>query len=111
MSLAMAYLTFYVANLPLKVSGVTAVVVMGLYGSATSKWMMCGSCGAADSPCMIRAWSQVNCCHHIPAYLDVLTVHLHLDQCSPVVGTCGERFSVPFRHVGPKPRAGRGNEL
>ena len=43
MSLAMAYLTFYVANLPLQVSGVTAVVVLGLYGSATGKWMMCAS--------------------------------------------------------------------
>ena len=41
MSLAMAYLTFYVANLPLGVSGVTAVVVLGLFGSATGKWMMC----------------------------------------------------------------------
>ena len=39
-SLAMAYLAFYVANLPLGVSGVTAVVVLGLYGSATGKWMM-----------------------------------------------------------------------
>ncbi len=41
MSLAMAYLAFYVANLPLGVSGVTAVVVLGLFGSATGKWQMC----------------------------------------------------------------------
>ena len=40
-SFAMAYLAFYLANSPLKVSGVTAVVVLGLYGSATGKWEMC----------------------------------------------------------------------
>ena len=36
----MAYLTFFLANSPLQVSGVTAVVVLGLYGSATGKWEM-----------------------------------------------------------------------
>lgn len=41
MSFAMAYLSYYVANSPLGVSGVTAVVVLGLYGSATGKWEMC----------------------------------------------------------------------
>ncbi|EIE21844.1 hypothetical protein COCSUDRAFT_56295 [Coccomyxa subellipsoidea C-169] len=36
----MAYLSFYVANGPCGVSGVIAVVVFGLYGSATGKWHM-----------------------------------------------------------------------
>ncbi len=54
MSLAMAYLAFYVANLPLGVSGVTAVVVLGLFGSATGKWQMC----VAASPTFFL------CCFH-----------------------------------------------
>lgn len=42
MTLGMAYLAFYVANSPAVagVSGVIAVVVMGIYGSATGKWDM-----------------------------------------------------------------------
>lgn len=35
-----SYLCFYVANAPMKVSGVIAVVVYGLYGSATTLWDM-----------------------------------------------------------------------
>lgn len=40
LTVAAAYLAFYVANGPLHVSGVIAVVVFGLYGSATAKWNM-----------------------------------------------------------------------
>lgn len=42
MTLGMAYLAFYVANSPqiAGTSGVIAVVVMGIYGSATGKWDM-----------------------------------------------------------------------
>jgi NhaP-type Na+/H+ or K+/H+ antiporter len=36
----MGYLVFYLANAPLQLSGVIAVVVYGLYGSATLKWEM-----------------------------------------------------------------------
>jgi NhaP-type Na+/H+ or K+/H+ antiporter len=38
----MAYLAFYVANSPALAgtSGVVAVVIMGIYGSATGKWDM-----------------------------------------------------------------------
>lgn len=36
-TLAMSYLVYYVTNAPLHLSGVTAVVVFGLYGSATLK--------------------------------------------------------------------------
>jgi len=36
--LGMAYVCYYVANGPLKVSGVIAVVVMGLQGGSTGKW-------------------------------------------------------------------------
>ena len=36
----MGYLVFYVANTPLHLSGVIAVVVYGLFGSATLKWEM-----------------------------------------------------------------------
>ena len=36
----MGYLVFYVANAPLHLSGVIAVVVFGLYGAATLKWEM-----------------------------------------------------------------------
>ncbi|KAK9828685.1 hypothetical protein WJX72_001519 [[Myrmecia] bisecta] len=39
-TLAMAYLSFYLANAPGHVSGVIAVVSYGLYGSATAKWNM-----------------------------------------------------------------------
>lgn len=41
-TLAMAYMAFYVANSPAVAgtSGVVAVVVMGIYGSATGKWDM-----------------------------------------------------------------------
>lgn len=41
-TLGMAYLAFYVANSPqvAGTSGVIAVVVMGIYGSATGKWDM-----------------------------------------------------------------------
>lgn len=35
-----SYLCFYVANAPMKVSGVIAVVVYGLYGSANTLWDM-----------------------------------------------------------------------
>ncbi len=42
LTLGMAYLAFYVANSPqiAGTSGVIAVVVMGIYGSATGKWDM-----------------------------------------------------------------------
>ena len=36
-TLAMSYLVYYVTNAPLHLSGVIAVVVFGLYGSATLK--------------------------------------------------------------------------
>ena len=49
-SIAMAYLSYYVANSPLGVSGVTAVVVLGLYGSATGKWEMCDIPSCSRSP-------------------------------------------------------------
>lgn len=38
--LAVAYLAYYVAQSPAEGSGVTALVVFGLYGNATSKWGM-----------------------------------------------------------------------
>ncbi|KAL4858875.1 Protein ACTIVITY OF BC1 COMPLEX KINASE 3 [Chlorella vulgaris] len=40
---AMGYLAFYVANSPLKVSGVIAVVVYGLYGNSTSHFELVSS--------------------------------------------------------------------
>ncbi|KAK9831565.1 hypothetical protein WJX74_000240 [Apatococcus lobatus] len=40
LSLAGAYLTFYIANAPLGASGVIATVVFGLYGNATAAWGM-----------------------------------------------------------------------
>eukprot|EP00884_Botryococcus_braunii_P001577 jgi/Botrbrau1/1141/Bobra.0162s0032.1 len=40
LTLGMAYLCFYLANGPGKVSGVIAVVVFGLHGSATAVWGM-----------------------------------------------------------------------
>jgi NhaP-type Na+/H+ or K+/H+ antiporter len=57
-SLAMAYLTFYIANLPLQVSGVTAVVVLGLYGSASGKWMM--SPQVAEAGYFFSFWDTIS---------------------------------------------------
>ena len=42
---AMSFFTFYLANAPLGVSGVIAVVVFGLFGSATSKFELANSGG------------------------------------------------------------------
>ena len=55
-TVGMCYLTYYVANAPLHLSGVIAVVVFGLYGSATLKWDM----------------SAVASREHFPRFWDVL---------------------------------------
>eukprot|EP00884_Botryococcus_braunii_P006187 jgi/Botrbrau1/1556/Bobra.0107s0044.1 len=40
LTLAVAYLSYYVANAPAALSGVIAVAVFGLYGTATTRWDM-----------------------------------------------------------------------
>ena len=53
---AMSFFTFYLANAPLGVSGVIAVVVFGLFGSATSKFELANSGGWVVLTCKrIRA--------------------------------------------------------
>ena len=54
-----AYLVFFVANEPLQLSGVLAVVVFGLYGSATLKWDMSAAAAADDFPKFWDVLSQV----------------------------------------------------
>lgn len=56
-TVGMCYLTYYVSNAPLHLSGVIAVVVFGLYGSATLKWDM----------------SAVSSQNHFPRFWDVLS--------------------------------------
>jgi hypothetical protein len=56
-TLGMCYLTYYVTNSVLHLSGVIAVVVYGLYGSATLKWEM----------------SAVGAQEHFPRFWDVLS--------------------------------------
>lgn len=56
-TVGMCYLTYYVTNAPLHLSGVIAVVVFGLYGSATLKWDM----------------SAVGSQEHFPRFWDVLS--------------------------------------
>lgn len=56
-TVGMCYLTYYVTNAPLHLSGVIAVVVYGLYGSATLKWEM----------------SAVGSQEHFPRFWDVLS--------------------------------------
>ena len=77
MSLAMAYLAFYVANLPLGVSGVTAVVVLGLFGSATGKWQMC-----------VLSRTKL----HSPVVFSPITAPL-LSSCT-VVHSCADRHDA-----------------
>lgn len=59
-TLAMAYLAFYVANSPAVAgtSGVIAVVVMGIYGSATGKWDM--SPRTAESGHFFSFWDTIS---------------------------------------------------
>ncbi|KAL3141541.1 Son of sevenless 1, variant 2 [Trebouxia sp. C0010 RCD-2024] len=57
LTLAMAYLAFYLANAPAQVSGVIAVVVYGLYGSATAKWGL--SPKVAESGIFDNFWDTI----------------------------------------------------
>ncbi|KAL3155128.1 Son of sevenless 1, variant 2 [Trebouxia sp. C0009 RCD-2024] len=57
LTLAMAYLAFYLANAPAQVSGVIAVVVYGLYGSATAKWGL--SPKVAESGVFDNFWDTI----------------------------------------------------
>lgn len=53
-----SYLCFYIANGPARVSGVIAVVVYGLYGSATTLWDM--SPQARESKIFESFWDVVS---------------------------------------------------
>ncbi|DBA77107.1 hypothetical protein WJX77_005031 [Trebouxia sp. C0004] len=57
LTVAMAYLAFYLANAPGQVSGVIAVVVYGLYGSATAKWGL--SPKVAESGVFDQFWDTI----------------------------------------------------
>ncbi|KAL6780791.1 hypothetical protein ACKKBF_B11690 [Auxenochlorella protothecoides x Auxenochlorella symbiontica] len=55
--IAVAYLSFYVANDPAKGSGVISVVVFGLYGNMTSKWGMLSS--SEESGAFDAVWDAI----------------------------------------------------
>lgn len=59
LSVGASYLLFYVANGPLHLSGVIAVVVFGIYGSATLKWEMTAAAARDDFPKFWDVLSQV----------------------------------------------------
>ena len=59
LSVGASYLLFYVANGPLHLSGVIAVVVFGIYGSATLKWEMTAAAANYDFPKFWDVASQV----------------------------------------------------
>jgi NhaP-type Na+/H+ or K+/H+ antiporter len=70
-TVGICYLLFYVVNAPLQLSGVIAVVVYGLYGSATLKWEMSAAASQEGFPKFWDVFSQVRC-HH--AHLCLYTI-------------------------------------
>eukprot|EP00892_Ulva_mutabilis_P007352 jgi/Ulvmu1/498/UM001_0506.1 len=58
-TVAVSYLVYYVTNAPLHLSGVTAVVVFGLYGSATLKWDMSASAASQSFPAFWNVLGQI----------------------------------------------------
>jgi NhaP-type Na+/H+ or K+/H+ antiporter len=56
--IAVAYLSFSVANSPARGSGVISVVLFGLYGNATSKWGMLSS--AEESGAFDAVWDTIS---------------------------------------------------